>query len=87
MNFEERLFFSMLSESNLKSELPYILEYFTKLYDLIVEVHRLKPSESLESGLILYITQRGLVIYFSTLLKKYHEKEEEEENKVKKEPM
>ena len=80
MNFEERLFYSMLNETNLKSELVFIIDYLNRLYDKTVEVHRVKPSQSLDKDLILYLTKKGLAKYFSMKLKKFHEKEFEDDD-------
>ncbi len=80
MNHEERIFYSLLTDTNLKTELPYILEYLTNLYEGIVQIHRIRPSESLDNGLCLFVTRKGLVTYFSTRLKAFHEKEFEDED-------
>ena len=78
MNHEERIFFSMLTETNLRNELPYILEYLTKLYEGIIQVNQVKTSDSLERDLTVFVVRKGLVTYFSTRLKRFHEKEFEE---------
>jgi hypothetical protein len=79
MNNEERLLLACFSDTNLKADIPILLEYFNALYTLIAQNY----GDGYEDIITDMVVENGLANYFSDRIKHYLPPEIEEDEPVK----
>jgi hypothetical protein len=79
MNNEERMLRAFLSDTNLKEDLPVLMEYLGALFILISKNY----SDRYEDIIIDLVVENGLANFYSDRIKHYLPYEEEEDEPIK----